>query len=193
MRIVSGTHIVPTLFITLTTRSTLRPKTVVSQDTPSNQDKQIQGFYTSKSQNRAGKKSALALPNHQMWGCLRQTVGPCFITHPVLCVQQMPQNLNSKQIKYCHTKITYAHSPSPSAHHCSSSPSLHPSACISPADGSGRLPSHWDSVSHRGLIRLPVSCPLLLLSYISTKSLNYLTGQSCALEFKSVCLIIAAF
>lgn len=72
-------------------------------------------------------------------------------------------------------------------------PSLLPSAYISPADGSGCVSSHWDNVSHWSLIWLPVSCPLLPLSDISTKSLNYLTRPSCALEFKSVCLIIAAF
>lgn len=72
-------------------------------------------------------------------------------------------------------------------------PSILPSAYISPADGSGRVPSQRDSVSHRGLIRLPVSCPLLPLSDISTGSLNYLTTPSCALAFKSVHLILAVF
>lgn len=38
-----------------------------------------------------------------------------------------------------------------------------------------------------------VSSQLLPLSDSSTQSSNYLTGPSCALEFKSVCLIIAAF
>lgn len=56
------------------------------------------------------------------------------------------------------------------------SPSPLPSAYVSPTDGGCCVPSYWDNVSHRGLIWLPVSCPLLPLSNISTESLNYLTG-----------------